>query len=38
MLKVQCPVGGMEGSLETRGGSQRVVHYMGRLKMEIAVS
>ncbi len=30
MKKVECPVCGREGSLEIRGGSQRVVHYEGK--------
>lgn len=28
-MKVQCPVCGIEGILETRGKSQRVLHYQG---------
>ena len=29
-MKMQCPVCGKEGTLEVKGGSQRVIHYEGR--------
>lgn len=28
-MKIQCPVCGIEGSLEVRGNSKRVSHYKG---------